>query len=137
MNTKQWTVGTIGGAVVLWVLGYIIFETLLKGFYEANMGSATGMARDPQILWAIVVGALGYAALILVALKPHAASLNVTNGMKAGATVGFLLWVCADFTLYGITNLNNLTLTVVDPFVELVRGGITGAVLAAMLPKLA
>jgi len=57
--------------------------------------------------------------------------------MKAGAVVGFLIWVCADFTLYGITNLNNLTLTAVDPLVELVRGGIVGAVLGALLPKLA
>jgi hypothetical protein len=57
--------------------------------------------------------------------------------MKAGAAVGFLIWLCADFTLYGITNINNLTLTIVDPLVELVRGGITGAAIAAFLPKLA
>jgi hypothetical protein len=137
MNAKQWLVGTIGGGIVLYALGYIIFETLLKDFYVTNSGSATGVSRDPQILWAVGVAALAYAALILVALKAHAASLNVSNGMKAGAAVGFLLWLCADFTFYGITNVNNLTLTVVDPLVELVRGGITGAVLGALLPKVA
>jgi uncharacterized membrane protein len=86
---------------------------------------------------AVGVAVLAYAALILVALKAHATSLNVTNGMKAGAIVGFLLWACADFTFYGITNVNNLTLTIVDPLAELVRGGITGAVLGALLHKLA
>jgi hypothetical protein len=33
--------------------------------------------------------------------------------------------------------MNTLTLAIVDPLVELVRGGITGAVLGAVLPKLA
>lgn len=137
MNAKQWVAGIIGGGVVLYVLGYLIFETLLADFYAANAGSATGVSRDPQILWAVGAAALAYAALILVALKAHATPLNVTNGMKAGAIVGFLLWACADFTFYGITNVNNLTLTIVDPLVELVRGGITGAVLGALLHKLA
>jgi hypothetical protein len=33
--------------------------------------------------------------------------------------------------------MNNLTLTIVDPLVELVRGGIVGAVIGALLPKVA
>lgn len=135
MNTKQWVAGIIGGGVVLIVLGYILFEMLLGSFYAANGGSATGVNRDPQIIWALAVGALAYAALMLNAFKAHAASLNMVSGMKVGATVGFLLWLCADFTLYGITNINNLTLTIVDPLVELVRGGVTGAVLGALLPR--
>lgn len=137
MNTKQWAAGIIGGAIVLYALGYVIFDTLLGDFYAANGGSATGVPRDPQILWAVGVGALAYAALMMNALKAHAASLSVACGAKVGAMVGFLLWLCADFTLYGITNMNNLTLTIVDPLAELVRGGITGALLAALLPRLA
>jgi hypothetical protein len=137
MKTKQWVVGIVGGGVVVFVLGYIIFEMLLGSFYAANGGSATGVNRDQPIIWALAVGALAYAALIIYALKAHAASLNLVSGIKVGATVGCLLWLCADFTLYGATNMGNLTLTIVDPLVELVRGGITGAILGALLPKLA
>lgn len=137
MNSKQWVVGTIGGGVVVMVAGYIIFEVLLGDFYRSNTGSATGVTRDPQIMWASAIGALAYAALILHALKGQAAPVNVSSSMKVGAIVGFLLWLTADFTIYGATNTNNLTLTVVDPFVELVRGGIAGAALGALLPKLA
>lgn len=137
MTTKQWVAGTIAGGIVVMALGYIVFEWLLGDFYAANGGSATGVSRDPQIVWAAAVGALAYAALILYALRSQAGSVNVSSGMKTGAVVGFLIWVCADFTLYGITNLNNLTLTIVDPLVELVRGGIVGAALGALLPKLA
>lgn len=137
MNAKQWIAGIVIGGLVVAGVGYVLFETLLVDFYMSNTGSATGAHRDPQILWAILVAAGAYAALITYALKSQPGSLTAAGGAKAGAIVGFLLWLSADFTIYGITNVNNLTLTVVDPFVELVRGGITGAALGALLPKLA
>lgn len=136
MNTKQWAVGTIVGGIVLFVTGYIIFEMLLGDFYDANGGSATGVPRDPPILWAVIVGSLAYAALILYALRGQTASLSVASGAKVGATVGFLIWACADFWIYGSTNVNNLTLAIVDPLVEGLHGGIGGAALALLLPKL-
>ena len=137
MNTKQSLIGVVVGAVVLYAVGYVLFDMLLKDFYAANGGTATGVFRETQILWAVAVGALAYAALILFALRGSAASLNVATAAKVGATVGFLIWACADFTLYGISNINSVTLAIADPLVELVRGGITGAVLAVVLPKLA
>jgi len=136
MNTKQWVVGTVGGAVVLMAVGYVIFEVLLKDFYAANGGTATGVNREAQIVWAVAVGALAYAALILYALRGSGATLSVASGAKAGAIVGALIWACADFTLYAISNINSLTLAIVDPLVELVRGGITGAAVAVLLRKL-
>jgi hypothetical protein len=135
MNSKQWAAGIVGGGIIVLALGYVIFDRLLGDFYAANAGSATGVARDPQLLWAVAVGAAAYAALVILTLKGGA--LNVASGAKVGAAVGFLIWACADFTLYGITNMSNLTVTIVDPLAELVRGGITGAVLGALLPRLA
>jgi hypothetical protein len=137
MNTKQWVLGTVIGAVVIYAAGYLIFTVLLGDYYAANSGSATGVMRDSQIVWALAVGALAYAALILYAMRSQAGSVNVVSGMKVGAVVGFLLWATADFSLYGITNMSNLTVTMLDPFAELVHGGIAGAVLGALLPKLA
>jgi hypothetical protein len=121
---------------VAYVTGYVIFDVLLSDFYDANGGSATGVDRDPPIIWAGLVAGLAYAAAILYALRGQAASLNVASGMKAGAVVGFLIWACVDFTFYSTTNINNLTLAIVDPLVEIVHGGIIGAALALVLPKL-
>jgi hypothetical protein len=137
MNTKQWVLGTVIGAVVIYAVGYLIFTVLLGDYYAANSGSATGVMRESQIVWALAVGALAYAALILYAMRSQAGVVNAVSGMKVGAVVGFLLWATADFSLYGITNMSNLTVTIVDPFAELVHGGIAGAVLGALLPKLA
>jgi hypothetical protein len=137
MNTKQWVGGTVVGAVVIYAVGYLIFTVLLGDYYAANSGSATGVMRDSQIVWALAVGALAYAALILYAMRSQAGSVTMVSGMQVGAIVGFLLWACADFSLYGITNMSNLTVTMLDPIAELVHGGIAGAALGALLPKLA
>jgi hypothetical protein len=65
--------------------------------------------------------------------RPEAAS--IAGGAKVGAVVGFLLWFTADFVLYGVINIANLTRTIVDPLLEFVHGGIGGAVIAAVLAR--
>lgn len=137
MNAKQWGFGAIGGGIVLFVLGYVIWDILFAGFFAANTGSATGVERESQLLWAVALGSLSQAALITYALGSRGTALTLLNGLKVGAIVGFLLWFTADFTLYGINDVSNLTATIADPLLELVRSGITGAILGAVLPKLA
>ena len=134
MGTKQLT-GTIVGGVVLYGLGYLMFSRAFAAFYAANAGSATGVDRSPELVWAVALGCLAYAALITFALGSRGA-LSITQGALVGAIVGFLIWFTADFTLYGVTNISNLTRTMVDPLLEIVRGSISGAVIAAVVrPK--
>jgi hypothetical protein len=137
MNTKQWVIGTIVGGAVVYALGYVIWNLLFADFFNANSGAATGVDRAEQIVWAVAVGSLTYAVLLMYALGSRAGSLNIAGGAKTGAIVGLLLWATADFTLYGVQDVSNLTATIVDPLLELVRGAIAGAVLAAVVPKLA
>ncbi len=136
METKQFVTGTLVGGVTLFVLGYLIFDLAFADFYSANAGSATGVARGAQLVWAVALGSLSYAALITLAIGSRAGSATIGAGVQIGAVVGFLLWVTADFILYGITNIANLTRTVVDPLLELVRGGIGGGVTAVLLGKI-
>ncbi len=82
MNTKQWVVGTVAGGIVVFGLGYVLFDLLLADFYAANAGSATGVMREPQVIWAVFVGALAYAALILYTMKSQAAPASVASGRR-------------------------------------------------------
>ena len=136
MDAKRLMIGTLVGGVVLFATGYLIFELAFAAFYAANAGSATGVERDPQLVWAVALGSLSYAALVTLAISGRASSLNIGAGVKIGAVVGFLLWFTVDFTLYGITNVGNLTRTIVDPLLELVHGGIAGGVIAVVLRKI-
>ena len=136
MDTKRLVTGTLVGGIILYAAGYLIFDLAFADFYSANTGSATGVARDPQLVWAVALGSLAYAALVTLALGSRAGSWNIGAGVKIGAVVGFLLWFTADFILYGINNVANLTRAVVDPLLELVRGGIAGGVIAVVLAKI-
>lgn len=137
MNTKQWIVGTVVGGVVVYALGYVIWGVLFADFFAANSGSAIGVDREERVVWAVAVGSLAYAALLMYSLAPRTGSLTIVNGARICAITGFLLWACVDFLFYGNQNVSNLTATIVDPLLELVRGAITGAVLAVVVPKLA
>ena len=137
MDIKRFIIGTIVGGIALYILGYVMFNLAFADFFAANAGSATGAWKDPQVIWAIALGTLSYAALITLALGTRAGSTTIVEGLKVGAIVGFLMWFSADMIFYGIWNVWNLTAASVDTLLELVRGGIGGAVIAAVLAKIA
>jgi hypothetical protein len=132
MDAKRFLVGTIVGGIVLYAVGYLIFSMLFAGFYAANAGSASGVDRPAELMWAVVLGSLAYAALICYTMGARAAS-GLAAGFKTGAVVGFLMWLSVDFTLYGVQNVSNLTRTIVDPLLEFVHGGIGGAVIGLIV----
>jgi hypothetical protein len=136
MNSKGSVAAVLVGAIVVYAVGYVIFDTIFASFYAANAGSATGVSREPQILWAVLLGSLAYAALITYAMNRGGGSVSLASGAQTGAIVGFLLWATVDLVFYGSTNLNGLTVAMVDPFLEFVRGGISGAVIALVLGKM-
>ena len=132
MDTKRFILGTVVSGVVLFVGGYLVFGLLLADFFAGNAGSATGVARDPMLYWAIALGCLGEAALISHLLGANG---GAGAGARAGGIVGFLLWLSADFVLYGTQNVSNLTATVVDPLVSAVVAAVAGAVAGAVVGK--
>lgn len=133
MNTKNIIIGTVVGAITLFFLGYLIFEMAFGDFYAANMGSATGIVKETPVMWASALGSVSYALLLTLAILSRSGSPTIVGGIKDAAIVGFLLWFTVDFTFYGIFNLSNLTIAIVDPLLELVHAGVAGAVIAAVL----
>ena len=136
MDIKRLMIGTIVGAITIYILGYLIFDLAFGEFYSANAGSATGLVRDNPLMWAPVLGCISYAALVTLAIDARGGSVTIVDGAKTAAIVGFLLWFTVNFIFYGNFNMSNLTVTVVDPLLELVRAGIGGAVIAAVFGKI-
>ncbi len=133
MDIKRFIIGTVVSAITLYILGYVIWELVFADFFAANAGSATGVYRDNPVIWALALGTLSYAALLTLAIETRAGTATIVDGLKVGAIVGFLMWFGADFIHYGIANTSNLTATIADSLLELIRAGISGAVIAAVL----
>ena len=103
--------------------------------YAMNSGSATGVVRESPLVWAVVLGALSYGALVTLAIGSRTAPPSVAGGIRTGAIVGFLLWFTADFMLFGISNVGSLASTMLDPLLELVPGALAGGLVAGVLGK--
>jgi hypothetical protein len=135
MDAKRIVIGSIVGAVVLYALGYLVFNVLLESFYAANMTAVAGVFRESQMQWAVAVGETASAVLLTLAILSRGGTPTLGVGAIAGAVVGFLVWWTADFVYYGFANVWNLTIVIVDPFVEAIHYAITGAIIALVLAR--
>ena len=131
MDTKRLLTGTVVGGVVAVVVGFLLWGVLLAGFFEGQMGSATGLTREAPIWWADVVGTLSIAMLVTLAIGWTGGS-SMMDGLKTGALVGFLFWLGADLILYAHFNFSTLTGALADPVVELIHWGIAGAAIGVV-----
>lgn len=131
MDIKRLAIGTIVGGIAYFVLGYLIFNLAAADFYAANR--SPGFSRDAPILWAVAVGSLGLGLLLTLGIMSRAGALTIAGGLVTGAVYNFLVWFGVDFIHYGGDEGRTLTLAAVDPLLELIRGGIAGAVIAAVL----
>jgi uncharacterized membrane protein len=136
MNTRRFLIGTLAGGIAMYVVGLLIWRLAFASFFAANAGTAVGVMREPPLYWAVVLGTLSLGALVTFAIGKQTDGITVAAGIKTGALVGFLVWFGVDFIQYGTLNVKNLTATIVDPLLEIVRTGIGGAVIAAVLRKL-
>ena len=131
MDTKKLVTGIVVGGITMFVVGYLIFDLAMGGFYEANEGSATGLTREATLWWAIALGTVSLATLVTLCVGWSGAK-NAIEGFKIGAMVGFLVWFGVDFIFYGGSNISTINIPLVDPLLEIVRTGIGGAVIAAV-----
>lgn len=131
---KKMLIGTVVGGVTFFLLGGLIYAIILGDFYEANLGSATGVLRELPIMWAMVVSQLGMAAVVTyVFLLSDVASAS--NGLKTGAILGLLLGIALSFDLYSVTNWSNSTVAFVEPLVWVVRTALAGAAIGWVLGR--
>jgi len=134
MDTKRLVIGTIVGGITLFLVGQLIWVLAFAGFFAANAGSATGVSRDSILIWALAVGNLSLAALLTLAIG-WARATSIAQGFKIAAIVGFLVWLGVDLIHYGVSNVSNLTATIVDPLLELIHNGVAGAVIVAVTSR--
>ncbi len=134
MTTQRCVQGTVAGGVTLFVLGGVIYGIVFAGFFTANSGSATGVEREAFRFWALGLGQLVTGGLLTLLLGWKGVS-TLGEGLKAGAIVGLLFGLGIDLTLYGVTNIFNMTATLVDPILSMLLFACAGAVIGVVLGR--
>jgi hypothetical protein len=81
----------------------------------------------------LFLGQLVFGALLAVIIGKWAGVAGAGAGLRIGAIIGLLFGFAIDLTMFGVTNISNITATLVDPFVTMVQLGLGGAVVGAVL----
>ncbi len=135
MDWKKFALGTLAGGVTFYLLGWLIYGIALEGFMETNAGSATGVTKEPVEMWAMILGCLIYAALLVYIFLQWANISTFPTGAKAGAIIGALTAAYSGFMSYSMNNLMTLTGTIVDIIAFVVLSAVIGGVVGLVLGK--
>ncbi|MFN3840810.1 MAG: hypothetical protein ACK4RF_08885 [Cyclobacteriaceae bacterium] len=137
MDAKKRILATLAGFVVFFLLGWLLYGMLLMDFFNGNQGTATGVMRadTEMIWWALAVGNLMQAYLLVYIFGNWANITTFGGGFKAGLIIGLIIGYGVDLTMYGTTNIMNLTGALVDPLVVGLMMGVSGGVIGVVLGK--
>ena len=134
MDSRRLLIGAVVGTVAMFALGWLVFDLAFGSFYEASSNLPAEAVRDTRILWAWVGGAGALAILVTFAITWAGAS-SFGSGFKVAAIVGFLVWLGVDLLRYSGIDHFNLTVTILDPLLEIIRTGLVGGILAVVLSR--
>lgn len=137
MDMKKRLLATLAGFVVFFLLGWVLYGMVLMDFFNSNQGTATGVMRaeTEMVWWALVVGNLLQAYLLVYIFGNWANITTFGGGFKSGLIIGLIIGYGVDLTMYGTTNLMNLTAALVDPLVIGTMMGVSGGVIGVVLGK--
>lgn len=138
MNVKQFSIGTLVGGVALFLLGFLVYAVLFSAFFEANAGSATGVARadDSMVMPLLFLGNLASAALITYIYLQWAQISTFMTGLKGGLIIGLLMNLGHNLIMYSTTNIMNITGALVDVILYTIVIGLTGGVIGLILGRI-
>lgn len=131
MITQRLLLGTVIGAVVFTLLGYLAYGIVFADFFANNPGSATGVQRDPFDFVSLVAGQVVFGALLTMILI-WASAANVMQGVKIAFVTGLLFFLAIDLTMYATTNIQNLKASLVDPVIGGFLFAFAGAAIMAV-----
>ena len=132
MNIKKLFIGGITGGVLFFLLGWVIYGTLLMDFMNSHTGVAGNISKpEPDFLY-LIIGNLAMGFLIAyIFIKANITSLG--TGFVTGGVIGLLMAVGYDCMMYATTTVISKTGMTADVISFAVMSAITGALVGAVL----
>src|SRR2546426_1157117 len=117
MTTKT-IYAAIAGAVVAFLLGWLVFGIMLDSFYTAHTIKYVGLMKNPPVWWAIFAFDLGFSLLFAIIFSKWANIASFGQGFIAGSWMGFLIILSFDLMFYAFMHLMLHTALIVDVIVN-------------------
>ncbi len=132
MDMKKLFTGTITGAVVFFLLGWLVYDKLLFDFIRSNPGEK-GLIGRTDIKFAFLIAGQVLHGLLLAYIIVRAKVNGLGGGLIAGAVVGFLMAAAIDLTIYGTSLVMSKKGMAADVLGATIISAIAGAVIAAVI----
>ena len=133
MSQGRFWGAALAGGMTLFIVGFLLWGMALSGFFEAHLGSATGVVKEPMDFLHLVLGQIVWGLFITVVMAKWAGVSGFGPGVKIGAIMGFLMSFSVGLTQFSMANLVDLTAVLTDPFVAAVWSGLGGGVVGLVL----
>jgi hypothetical protein len=124
--------------IVAFIGGFLIYGLALQSFMAANAGTATGVMKTDMSasnMIYIFIGNLASGLLLAYIFDKWANIRTLSMGAQAGALIGLLIAASVDFTMYGTSNIMNMTAVFVDIIAGTVLSALVGAGVAWWLGR--
>ena len=134
MNTKV-VIASLAAGIASFLLGWVVFGMIMGGYYEANMNPIEGFWREEtdMNMAAMALANLGWGTLTAWALWRMGVN-SAMGGLIPGAILGGLITFSMDMYLLAMSYMYaNTTIIIVDVAVNVVMGGLLGAVAGLVL----
>lgn len=132
MTTKL-ILATITGAVLSFLLGWLLYGFLLMDFFGANMIMYDGLIKEMPNLILILISSLTMWFMISFIFQRWAGFTTFLQGLGGGAFIGFFIGVSIDLSLHSMFNLYNGAYIAMDIAVSTIMTALIAGVVAAIL----
>lgn len=134
ISTRAFIAGIAGGILAL-ILGMLIYGFALKGFMTEQMIPGMQKESSEMILWAMILGHVFLGFLFVYIFDILTEVRGFVEGLKRGATIGFLMAGVFHLIDYGSLNKMSLKAHLIDMLAITVVCGIVGGIVARILGK--
>ena len=134
--TKKLILATLAGAVVQFLLGWLIYGLILANFMSANSIHYEGLLKDMstwRFMVLVFLSGLAMAFLIAYIFQRWGKIETLMKGLSCGMIIGFFVALSFDLNSYAMMHLVTKWVMVVDVIASTIMMGINGAVIAWIL----
>ena len=133
MRTKFYLAG-LAGAVVSYLLSWLVFGFLLMSFFSAHTIYYDGLMYEMPKVWVLIIAFLLEGFMLAFIFERWAKIATFKSGLVAGLILGLFISGFFDAMTYSMMHLYRARLLVVDVLcssvITAIAGGVVGLVLS-------